>query len=146
MRKQLMIGLTIAALAGYSSTGVFAATNFITLSDAAETVYAPQVSNVQGVKVTAMLQEIRKDAKSWDFAVSLETHTHALSELLERSSVLIADGKQYLPVAWTGSPPGGHHRKGSLHFKPIVPQPESIELQIRLIGDPSPRSFKWVIE
>jgi len=117
--------------------------NVIAISNAAELGYAPQVSNERQIKITATLQSIAKEAKTWDFEVSLETHTHALSDVLENSSVLIADGKQYKPVGWEGSPPGGHHRKGLLRFKAIAPQPASVELQIRLIGDPSPRSFKW---
>lgn len=143
MRNQFLIGLVFAAIAVYSSADDFGLARIITASNAAEPGYAPQVSNEREIKVTATLQTIRKEAKTWDFEVSLETHTHALSDFLENSSVLIADGKQYLPLGWEGAPPGGHHRKGRLSFKAIDPQPASVELQIRLIGDPSPRSFNW---
>lgn len=143
MRKEFLIGLAFAAIAAYSCIGDFGVANVIAISNAAELGYAPQVSNERQIKITATLQSIAKEAKTWDFEVSLETHTHALSDVLENSSVLIADGKQYKPVGWEGSPPGGHHRKGLLRFKAIAPQPASVELQIRLIGDPSPRSFKW---
>jgi hypothetical protein len=118
----------------------------IAVSNAAELGYSAQVSNERQIKITATLQNIPKDAKTWDFDVSLETHTHALSDGLENSSVLIADGKKYKPLSWDGSPPGGHHRKGTLHFKSIDPLPATVELQIRLIGDPSPRSFKWQLK
>jgi hypothetical protein len=57
--------------------------------------------------------------------------------------VLIADGAKYLPLSWEGTAPGGHHRKGVLRFKAIVPPPRSVELQILLSGDTSPRSFTW---
>jgi len=143
MRNQFLIGLAFSAIAVYFSAGGLGAVKLMAVSDAAELGYAPQVSNERGIKITSALQKIPQDAKTWDFEVSLETHTHALSDLLENSSVLVADGKQYQPLGWEGSPPGGHHRKGRLSFKPIVPQPASVELQIRLIGDPSPRSFVW---
>lgn len=146
MRKQYLIGLAVAAIAAYSYTQDSRVVEIISVSSAAELGFAPQVSNERQVKITATLQSIPKDAKTWDFEVVLETHTHALSDGLESSSVLIADGKQYKPVGWEGSPPGGHHRKGMLHFKAIAPQPASVELQIRLIGDPSPRSFKWQLK
>lgn len=133
MLKQLLMVLTLAA-------GV------ISIGEAAELVYAPQVSDARQVKVTATLQNITSESKIWDFEVTLETHTHALSDGMENSSVLIADGKQYLPVGWEGSPPGGHHRKGLLRFKAITPKPASVELQIRLIGDPTPRNFKWLLK
>lgn len=143
MRNQYLIGLAFAAIAAYSCMGDFKMANVIAISGAAELGYAPQVSNELGIKVTATLQNIPKEAKTWDFEVSLETHKHALSDVMENSSVLIADGKQYKSVGWAGSPPGGHHRKGKLSFNAIAPLPASVELQIRLIGDPTPRSFKW---
>jgi hypothetical protein len=136
MLKQYLFGFTLVAIAA----GV------IGMGNAAEPGYAPQVSNERQVKITATLQNITKEAKTWDIEVSLETHTHALSEFLENTSMLIADGKQYKPMGWEGSPPGGHHRKGVLRFKAIDPQPASVELQIRLIGDPSPRSFQWILK
>jgi hypothetical protein len=143
MRNQFLIGLAVAAITAYSCIGDFGVANVIAISNAAELGYAPQVSNERQIKITATLQSIAKEAKTWDFEVVMETHTHALSDGMENSSVLIADGKQYKPVGWEGAPPGGHHRKGLLRFKAIAPPPASVELQIRLIGDPSPRSFKW---
>jgi hypothetical protein len=92
------------------------------------------------------LQEPLPDAKTWDFEVTLETHTQDLGDDLSRSALLVAGGKQYSPLGWEGAAPGGHHRKGLLRFKVIVPQPDSIELQIRLAGDAAPRSFKWILK
>ncbi len=118
--------------------------SLIANSDAAE--FAPQISNVRGIKVTAILQAIPADAKTWTFEVTLETHTQPLNDDLANSATLIVDGRQYLPLAWDGAPPGGHHRKGLLRFRAAVQQPRSMELQIRLTGDTSPRSFKWLIK
>ena len=141
-----MIGLTVAAIAAYSFTDDSGVVNVIAVSNAAKLGYAPQISNERQVKISATLQNIPKDAKTWDFEVVLETHTHALSDGMENSSLLIANGKQHKPISWEGSLPGGHHRKGMLRFKAIAPQPASVELQIRLIGDPTPRSFKWQLK
>jgi hypothetical protein len=146
MRKQFLIGLVFAAIATYFYTDALSVANIIAISNAAELGYAPQISNESEVKVTATLQNIPKEAKTWDVEVSLETHAHDLVDVMENSSVLIADGKQYKPVGWEGSPPGGHHRKSVLRFKAIDPKPASVELQVRLIGEPSPRSFKWQLK
>ncbi len=113
---------------------------------AVETGYAPQISDKQSIKITVAPQNIPKAERNWDFEVVMESHTQALSDDLTKSSVLIADGKQYLPLAWEGAPPGSHHRKGLLRFKAIAPPPPSMELQIRLTGDAAPRSFKWLLK
>ncbi len=136
MLKRYLSGLALAAMAAGA----------ISTSNAAETGLAPQTSNERGVKVTVAPQELSLDAKTWDFEVTLETHTQNLGDDLTKSALLVAEGKQYSPLGWEGAAPGGHHRKGLLRFKAIVPQPDSIELQIRLAGDASPRSFKWVLK
>lgn len=146
MRKQFLIGLAVAAIAAYSCTDGFGTVRIIASGNAAELGYAPQISNERGVKITVIRPNILSEAKTWDFQVTLETHTQDLSDDLAKSSVLIANGRQYLPMGWKGAPPGGHHRKGVLRFKTIAPQPRSMELQIRLAGDASPRSFKWLLK
>jgi hypothetical protein len=85
-------------------------------------------------------------AATWSFEVTLESHTRSLNDDLAKSAVLIADGTSYPPLGWEGAAPGGHHRKGLLRFKAIVPQPPLIELQIRLAGDTAPRSFRWTLK
>ncbi len=146
MRKQFLIGLAIAAIAAYSCIDDFGVVKLIAASNAAGLGYAPQVSNEREIKVTATLQKIPGGAKTWDFEVALETHTKTLNDDLAQSSMLIADGKQYLPLGWDGAPPGGHHRKGKLSFKVLTPAPAAVELQIRLASDPTPRSFKWLLK
>lgn len=146
MRKQFLMGLAVAAIAAYSCIDGFGAVRIIAVGNAAELGYAPQISNERGVKVVVIRPNILSEAKTWDFQVTLETHTQDLSDDLAKSSLLIADGRQYLPLGWKGAPPGGHHRKGVLRFKTIAPQPRSMELQIRLAGDASPRSFKWLLK
>lgn len=146
MCKQFLIGLAVAAIAAYSFTNDFGVAKIIAVSNAAELGYAPQISIERGVKVTVVLQNIPSEAQSWDFRVNLETHTQDMSDDMVKSSVLIASGKKYMSLGWEGSPPGGHHRMGLLRFKAIDPKPESVDLQIRLVGDPSPRNFKWKLK
>jgi len=144
MLKQLLIVLFFATMTAFPwvrDSGMF---KIISASDAAEIVYTPQINNERGIKVTVTRQIIPNEAKTWDFEVVLETHTQDLGDDLSKSSILVADGKQYMPLDWKGAPPGGHHRKGLLRFKAVAPQPQSMELQIRLAGDSSPRSFKWL--
>ena len=136
MLRKLLSSLTVAAAIAVSYTPDVMA---------AKMAYAAQTSNERGIKITVILQNIRNATNAWAFEVTLETHTQPLNDDLTRSATLIADGKRYLPLAWAGAPPGGHHRKGMLRFKAAGPQPRSMELQIRLTGDTSPRSFKWLL-
>lgn len=146
MLKQLLIVLFFASMTAFPWVRDSGMVKIISASDAAEIVQAPQTSNDRGIKVTVTRQNIPNETKTWDFEVVLESHKQDLGDDLTKSSVLVADGKKYMPLGWKGAPPGGHHRKGLLHFKAIVPQPQSMELQIRLTGDSSPRSFKWQLK
>ncbi len=134
--KKLVLGLALAFMSAMVNS----------LGHAAEAGLAPQTSNERGVRVSVSPVNLRKESKSWDFEVTLETHTHALDEDLAKSSTLFADGKPYPPAVWEGAPPGGHHRKGLLRFKPVMPRPPSVELQIRLTGENAPRSFLWSLK
>lgn len=118
----------------------------IATGNAAEAGLVPQISNERGVKVTVTPQNFSKEAKTWDFEVILEAHTQPLNDDLAKSSALTVNGKQYLPLGWEGAPPGGHHRKGILRFKAIMPLPPSVELQIRLNGESGPRQFQWPLK
>lgn len=78
-----------------------------------------------------------------DFKITLETHSVELSQDLLEVSKLAIDGKDvYSPIAWEGSPAGGHHRNGTLKFSPVKSSFQTIELQIMGIGGVD-RTFRW---
>jgi hypothetical protein len=110
---------------------------------AAESVSAAQTSSQGGVKITVEPRGFPRGARTWDFAITLETHTQPLDDDLVSASTLLADGKPYRPLGWEGSAPGGHHRKGVLRFDAVTPLPQVVELQIRRTGEASPRIFRW---
>jgi hypothetical protein len=143
---KLLIALAVVMTAAFPFAPGSVAGEVTSVSNAPELKYPPQVSNERGIKVTATPQEIGDEAKTWDFRVVLETHTRDLSDDVAKAAVLVADGRQYPPVGWEGAAPGGHHRKGLLRFKAIAPRPASVELQIRLSGDQSPRGFRWSLK
>lgn len=126
--------------------GLVLAAGMVAVAYAGDSVLAARISGEQGVKVTVTPVDVSAKADVWDFDVVLETHVRELDSDMAKSSVLIADGKEYAPLAWDGAPPGGHHRKGHLRFRPIKPAPESVEVQIRLTGEAAPRSFRWILK
>lgn len=101
-------------------------------------------SDAAGVSVRVKPLGLTPGARSWDFEVTMYTHTQPLDQDLARVSVLVDDGgKQYTPSAWKGDPPGGHHRKGVLQFAPVPGNPKSLELTITGVGAPDARVFAW---
>ena len=135
-------GLIVCALAAAIASVQFGAAGSGE-ARAAEMAAASQTSNQGGVKITVEPRGFPPSAKTWDFAITLETHTQPLDDDLVRASTLVADGKLYRPQGWEGAPPGGHHRKGVLRFDAVTPLPQVVELQIRRTGEASPRIYRW---
>lgn len=143
MLKQRMLGISFTAIT-LATMLVLPYVSDLMVAEMTDSVQ--RTSNERGVKVTVVPKNLSNGAKAWEFEVTLETHTQSLNDDLARSAVLIAGGMQYAPLGWEGTPSGGHHRKGLLRFKTITPQPQSVELQIRLGGETAPRSFKWLMK
>ena len=142
MLKQLMTGCTLATTIFLASVCALMAQG-IEASEAKKAGLAPQASKAHEVTITVTPLSLSNEAKAWDFEITLESHTQELNDDLIGSSVLIGDGRQATPIGWEGAPPGGHHRKGLLRYKPISPAPLSLELRIQRAGEPIPRSFRW---
>jgi len=137
-----LTAITVAAAVWVSNNGGFGGNEAVAASH-----LAPKTSSARSVTVKVTPQNVAGDAKLWSFTVVLDTHSAELNDDLVKSSLLIdSTGGRFTPVAWDGAPPGGHHREGVLRFKPVSPQPQSIELQITRAGEDSPRSFRWQLK
>ena len=144
MRKAIFSVLALTALAVAPAAWLSHNGGFGWKEAIAASHLTAQTSSARGVTVKVTPQNVAGDAKTWDFAVVLDTHSGDLSDDLVKSSFLLdGAGGKYSAIAWEGAAPGGHHREGVLRFKPISPQQKSIELQITRVGDPEPRSFLW---
>jgi hypothetical protein len=66
--------------------------------------------------VTVSIEPIRIDGTGAALRVSMETHSEELSADLEQTAILEIGGVEWTSAAWTGDPPGGHHRAGELSF------------------------------
>lgn len=94
------------------------------------------------VTVAVTPLDISPQSSEWKFDISMNTHSVELDQDLTKSAVLIDDqGNEYKPIKWDG-PVGGHHREGTLIFKPITPASKSIELKITGIANVA-RIFLW---
>ena len=129
----------------YLSLALVAAAVALPAAASAQTKSMPRQENNEGqvmVAVTPLV--LSKTADAWRFEVQLTTHVAPITEDMAVVATL-SDGKGHneQPSAWEGDPPGGHHRKGVLVFKPISPMPGSITLHIRQVGAVPERSFTW---
>jgi hypothetical protein len=85
--------------------------------------------------------------KPVSFLISMNTHSVDLSQDLTAVATLKDDqGREYKPLTWQGSSPGGHHRSGTLAFPALAGNAKSVTLIIRQIADVPERSFQWQLE
>ena len=104
--------------------------------------FEAQTNNEGGVTIEVSPRSINESA----FAIVLNTHSVELSDDFAEAAVLKDEnGKEYRPIGWEGTPPGGHHREGILKFGPLSPKPKKLELIISGIGGIPERKFLWTI-
>lgn len=107
----------------------------------------PQTSEQGNVSVTVTPRSLAANVASWDFELTFSSHVQAVDQDLTKTVVLIdAAGQSHAPIGWDGDPPGGHHRKGVLHFKPLPGKPSTVELRVQGIGGVAVRTFRWRLE
>lgn len=79
-----------------------------------------------------------------EFQIAIDTHSVDLDFDLTKISTLHDNfGKDYYPMEWEGSEPGGHHRNGILRFPKINANARSIKL---IIKDSTRREFEWSLK
>ena len=94
--------------------------------------------------VTVTIKPIDISEESWNFEVTLQTHSVDLDmEILKSIILLDAEGEEVFPDIWDGDVPGGHHRAGILSFQRIDPMPDRIRLLVKDVGEVSLREFIW---
>lgn len=79
----------------------------------------------------------------WEFAVVLDTHAEDLKDDLQKTAMLVVDGREVPPVGWQGPGPGGHHREGTLTFAAPSGATGAVELRIKRAAEAAPRVFRW---
>ena len=108
--------------------------------------YDAQDSNENGVRVTVTPQVLSPD-KPAQFEIRLNTHSVALEQDLTQVAELRGtQGQVYAVTGWDGSPPGGHHRSGTLTFANLQGSIDGVTLVLRDIAGVPQRTFSWKIE
>ena len=111
----------------------------------------PAVSQASGSGLTTRTVEagavtVEIDPKELDgggaaFIVSFDTHSVDLGFDVVSAASLEVDGTAWTDPAWKGDPAGGHHRSGTLTFRPGGPATGTARLTIS--GLPEPVVATW---
>jgi len=108
---------------------------------------SPQTNSEGSVEVEVTPIDITGTSDLWLFKTVLNTHSVELDQDLTKLTVIKSNsGIEYKPLAWEGAPPGGHHREGILTFRPISPQPSTIDIIVKDIGGIPERKFSWKLQ
>ncbi|MCF8105338.1 MAG: hypothetical protein K9K64_07645 [Desulfohalobiaceae bacterium] len=120
---------------------MFLALVLVWISEAS--AYESIVSRENAVMVGVQPEQL-VNGRPVKFAVRMNTHSVPLTDDMVTASELRDDtGKTYRPVTWQGSPPGGHHRRGTLEFPALKGSPGKVRLVIKNVSDVPERVFEW---
>jgi len=107
--------------------------------------YEQFTNNGNGVRVTVEPENISA-GQSVQINVRLNTHSVNLGQDLAAVSELRDnEGHTYKANQWNGSPPGGHHRSGTLIFPALNPTASIVTLIIHDVAGVPERSFTWTV-
>ena len=108
--------------------------------------YDRQSNKENGVQVDAIPVELKAGSEV-RFEVRMNTHSVELDQdLTSISSLKDNRGNTFLATGWDGSPPGGHHRSGTLSFPALAQGTETVTLIIKGVGKDSERIFIWRLQ
>ena len=108
--------------------------------------YDRQSNKENGVRVDAIPVELTAGSEV-RFEVRMNTHSVALDQDLTAISLLKDNkGNIFQATGWEGSPPGGHHRSGTLSFPALAQGTETVTLIIKGVGKDSERIFSWQVQ
>lgn len=80
------------------------------------------------------------------FDMAFETHSvDLLFDVVSIATLTDNTETLYTPL-WDGSPPGGHHRKGTLRFIPDLSTATTLTLTFRDIAGIPARTFSWEVK
>lgn len=109
------------------------------------TTVLPPIENDEGnVKIVVSPLTLKSGFPA-SFDITFETHSVDLAfDVVDVVTLTDSNGKTYTP-SWEGSPPGGHHRNGTLRFTPELIKATTVTLTINDIAGIPTRIFTWGI-
>ncbi len=103
-----------------------------------------ETQNNEGGNVTVSVTPLfLKPGLPASFDVAFETHSVDLTFDIVKIATLTDETETSYTPFWDGSPPGGHHRKGTLRFTPDLSTPQAVTLSFSDIAGVPSRTFTW---
>lgn len=104
--------------------------------------------NTGGNVTVIVTPKVLTPKKQVVFEVAYETHSVELDfDAASISSLIDSEDTDYGSPSWEGSPPGGHHRKGTLTFtKPLSGNARSITLTLTNVAGIPSRTLTWEVK
>lgn len=117
----------------------------ITNSPPVQTSY--ETKENEGGNVTVSVTPLSlKPGLPASFAMAFETHSVDLTfDVTKVTTLTDSMGTTYTPL-WEGSPPGGHHRSGTLRFTPDLTKPTTVILTVINVAGIPKRTFSWEVK
>jgi len=108
--------------------------------------YKRQSNKEKSVRVDVLPVELTT-GKPVKFDIKMNTHSVTLKSDIVAGSVLQDDtGVAYKALKWDGTPPGSHHRSGTLEFPVLNGNPKSVTLIIKGVSNVPQRIYTWTLE
>ncbi len=110
-----------------------------------EVAWEPQSRSAGEVMVEATPMDLVV-GKAPKFALAFDTHSGSLDFDVAKVAVLTdSQGNVSSQATWDGSPPGGHHRKGTLVFTSVLANGGKVTLVIKEVSAKEGVEFNWVV-
>lgn len=141
IKPLIVVGIVVVAvtsIAVYSSQ-VFTANGIVTPDNGNDIIQLETKYNEENMVDFEVTPRVSGNVVMFD--VGMNTHVVDLDFDPAGISELSVDGKIYYPDSWDGSPPGGHHRSGTLTFSGVDVQ-DGMKLTMRNAGGVD-RIFVW---
>ena len=119
---------------------------FATIGAINAQTYKRQSNKENRVRVDVLPVQLAIE-KPMIFDIKMNTHSVTLNSDIVAGSVVKDDfGTEYKALKWDGTPPGNHHRSGTLEFPALKNTPKSVTLIIKGVSNVPERIYKWTLE
>jgi hypothetical protein len=108
--------------------------------------YDELIDRQAGIRVSVLPVSLTRGHQA-RFKVWITTHSGELNQNMLKISLLLDDqDREYSPIRWKGSQPGGRYYHGDLFFPPLDDNVKWVKLLIKGVGGVENRDFTWKLD